>query len=275
LGEFTGKKILITGAGRGIGKRLAIGFAAVGAHVGLLARSRAEIDLARLEIEHAGGVALCLQADVRDFGQVCAAADEMRSQYGTIHSLVAAAGLQGPIGPFHEADPKVWLETLEVNLLGVIHGCRAVLPEMMARRSGKIVALAGRGATQARPNFSAYAASKAALARFVETVAEEVRDCNVQVNCMSPGGTYTHMIDQILQAGEKAGSKDLQDARQVRLTGGIPPERQIQLALFLASERSNHVSGKIVHVNDDWKRLEHTNVNPEIYTLRRVQKVNG
>ena len=64
-------------------------------------------------------------------------------------------------------------------------------------------------------------------------------------------------------------------ARQVRLSGGTPPEKQIQLAMFLASEKSNHISGKIIHVNDDWRRLEQSNIHPEIYTLRRVQKVNG
>jgi hypothetical protein len=90
---------------------------------------------------------------------------------------------------------------------------------------------------------------------------------------MSPGGTYTHMTDEILQAGDSAGSKEGEDARRIRLTGGVPPDKQIELALFLVSEKSNHVSGKIIHVNDDWKRLEHSNIHPELFTLRRVQKV--
>ncbi len=220
-------------------------------------------------------MAISLRSDVRDYAHLSAAVDELRSHFGPIHALIAAAGLQGPVGPLCEVDPRKWADTVETNLVGVMHACRAVLPEMVARRSGKIVVLTGGGTTKPRPNFSAYAASKAALARFVETLAEEVRDHNIQVNCMSPGGTYTHMTDQILQAGEKAGDKDLDDARQVRLTGGTAPERQIQLAMFLISQKSNHVSGKIVHVKDDWQRLEQSNVHPEIYTLRRVQKLNG
>ena len=264
---------MITGAGRGIGKRLAIGFAQAGARVGLLARSKAELDLAHLEIEHAGAVALRIRADVRDYEQVCAAVERMRVHFGSLNVLVCAAGIQGPIGPLAETNARAWTEVIETNLIGVMHACRAVLPHMIDQRSGKIIVLSGGGASNARANFSAYAASKAATARLIETLAEEVRDHNIQVNCMSPGGSYTVMTDEILRAGERAGWKDREDAMQVRLTGGTAPDKQIQLALFLASERSNHVSGKLIHVTDDWKRLENSNISPEIFTLRRVQKV--
>lgn len=264
--------VLITGAGRGIGKRLALGFAAAGARVGLLARSQPEIDLAKLEIEHGGGAALLIRADVRDFGQVCAAADRMRVVFGGVNVLICAAAVQGPVGPLAEIKPKLWAEAVETNLIGVMHCCRAVLPQMIERRSGKIIILSGGGAAYARPNFTAYAASKAGVVRFAETLAEEVRDYNVQVNCLAPGATYSHMTDEIIHAGEKAGRREIEDAEQVRITGGVSPEKQIQLALFLASERSNHVSGKLIHVNDDWKRLEAENMNPETFTPRRVNR---
>lgn len=265
--------VLITGAGRGVGKRLALGFAQAGARVGLVARTQAELDATKLEIEHAGGAALRIRADVRDFEQLSAAVDRMRVVFGGVQVLIAAAAVQGPIGPFLEGKSKQWQEVLETNVLGVMHACRAVLPQMIERRSGKIIVLSGPGATDARPNFAPFAASKAAVVRLVETLAEEVRDHNVQVNAMGPGGTYSSMTDEIIQAGSRAGTKDLEEAEHVRLTGGVPPEKQMQLALFLASERSNHVSGKLIHVNDDWKRLEHDNMQPAAYTLRRVLKV--
>jgi len=267
------KCVLVTGAGRGIGKRLALGFAAAGAKVGLLARSKAELDLAHLEIEHANSTALRLRADVRDFEQVHAAAERLRAHFGPVHILVCAAGVQGPIGPIAETDCREWAETVGTNLFGVVHALRAVLPPMIERRSGKVIVLSGGGAATPRPNFSAYAASKAALVRLVESVAEEVRDHNVQINCMAPGGAYTNMTDEILRAGERAGHREVQEASQVRMTGGVAPERQIQLALFLASESSNHISGKLIHVSDDWKRLESGAVHPDIFTLRRVQRV--
>lgn len=273
-GTLKEKNVLITGAGRGIGKRLAMGFAQAGARVGLLARSKAELDLARLEIEQAGGEAIKLAADVRDSDQLSAAVALMHEKFGGPDVLIAAAAVQGPIGPFLTVKPKAWSEAIETNLVGVANACRAVLPGMIERRSGKIIVIAGTGAVQSRPNFSAYAASKAAVVRFAECLADEVRDHNVQVNCMIPGDAYTHMTDEILSAGEgRAGVREYEDATQVRITGGLAPEKQTQLALFLASERSNHVSGKVLHVNDDWKRLEKENMRPELYTLRRLQKI--
>jgi NAD(P)-dependent dehydrogenase (short-subunit alcohol dehydrogenase family) len=271
--EFKDTAVLITGAGRGIGKRLALGFAGEGARVGLLARSKAELDLTHLEIEHTGGTALRLRADVRDFDQVSRAFDLMHAKFGEIHILICAAGIQGPIGPFLENSCAQWIETVQTNLIGVMHCCSAALPEMVMRRSGKIVVLSGGGASKPRPGFSAYASSKAAVARLVETLAEEMRDHNVQLNCMNPGGTYTHMTDEILRAGDKAGWKEHQNATEVRVTGGVPPDKQMALAMFLASERSNHVSGKLIHIEDDWKKLIHGAANPEAFTLRRLQKL--
>ena len=133
--------------------------------------------------------------------------------------------------------------------------------------------LTGGGATKPRPNFTAYATAKTALVRFAETLADEVQEHNVQVNCMAPGAAYTSMTDEILRAGESAGWREQEDAQQVRQSGGIAPEKQIQLAAFLISERSNHISGKLIHVSDDWKKLERESLNPEAFTLRRIQRV--
>ncbi|HUP02426.1 MAG TPA: SDR family oxidoreductase [Bryobacteraceae bacterium] len=271
---FSEKTILITGAGRGIGKRLALGFAQAGARIGLLARSQAELDMAKLEIEQAKGNALRIRADVRDLEQVMAAVDRLRVVFGGLDAVVCAAGTQGPIGPLLSTKPQSWTEAIETNLLGVVNSCRAALPGMVEARAGKIIVIAGPGSGHSRPNFSASAASKAAVVRFVECLAEEVSDSNVQVNAMSPGSCYTHMTDEVLRAGEDlAGVKEYEHARHVRMDGGEPPEKQIQLALFLASERSNHISGKLIHVNDDWKRYERDNMRPEMFTLRRVQKI--
>ena len=267
------KTVLITGAGRGIGKRLALGFAGAGAKVGLLARSLGELDLAVLEIEQAGGSAIGLRADVLDLDQLAVAVTRFRAAYQGPDVLIAAAGMQGPIGPFLSTDPKAWNLTVETNLIGVANACRVTLPRMIEKRSGKIILIAGGGAAYSRPYFSAYAAAKSAIVRFGECLADEVREHNVQVNTLAPGGVYTTMTDEILLAGEeKAGRKEIEDAEKVRVTGGVAPEKQAQLAMFLASENSNHISGKLIHVNDDWRRFEQESMRPELFTLRRVQK---
>jgi NAD(P)-dependent dehydrogenase (short-subunit alcohol dehydrogenase family) len=274
--SFKGIPVLVTGAGRGIGKRLAIGFALKGARVGLLARSKAELDLCHLEIEHGGGAALRIRADVCDYEQVSAAMERMRVQFGSpVQVLVCSAAILGPIGPFVETSPKSWHEIVQTNLIGVMNACRAVLPQMIERRSGKIIVIAGvGGALPARPNFAVHSATKTALVRFVESLAEEIADFNVQVNCLSPGETYTHMTDQVLAAGDRAGWREIETARQVRMTGGVPAEKQIDLALFLASNQSNHVTGRMIHVGDDWKKLKEKSITPELYRLRRNQKTS-
>lgn len=213
-----------------------------------------------------------MRADVCDMEQVAAAVDRMRVHFGPVHVLVCAAGIQGPVGPFLETPVRAWNETIATNLTGVANCCRAVMQHMIDHRSGKILVLAGRGASTSRPNFSAYAASKAAVARLVETIADEIRDHNVQINCMAPGAAYTNMTDEILRAGDRAGWQEAEEARNVRMTGGITADQQIKLALFLASQQSNHISGRLIHVHDDWKKLKHSNIDSDVYTLRRLTR---
>lgn len=271
--SFNDKSILISGAGRGIGKRLAIGFATAGAHVGLLARSKAELDLAYLEIAHAGGVSVRLQADVRDAEAVSAAVEQMRATIGAPNVCIAAHGVIGPVGPVEQADPAAFADALITQLAGAMYLCRAVIPGMRAARSGKIILLVGAGAESPRPRFSAYAACQAGLVRLAETMAEELAESNIQVNCMDPGVTYTSLTDEILRAGDLAGWTELQNAAQIRTTGGTPPDKQIHLAQFLACARSNHINGKLISVSDNLRKLEHANAQPDVYTLRRVHKV--
>jgi len=217
-------------------------------------------------------MALRFRADVCHFDELSAAVERMNVSWGGVHTLIASAAVQGPVGPYVDQRPRDWREVFETNVFGVLNSCRAVLPQMIQRRHGKILVISGGGAANPRPNFAPFAASKAAIARFVESLAEEVRDQNVQINSIFPGETYTSMTDEILHAGDRAGAHEIEVAENVRLTGGITADKQIQLALFLASERSNHVTGKLIHVHDDWKKLEHENGRPDAYTLRRHLK---
>jgi len=264
------KTFLITGAGRGIGKRLALGLSASGARIGLLARTRSELQLAHLEIAHGGGSSQILETDVRDYSQCTAAVAALSGIGNAPDALITAHAVFGAIAPLAATDPADWAQATSTNLLGALHVCRAVLPGMIARRRGKILLLTGPGADSPRPNFSAYAATQAALVRLAETLAAEVASFNIQVNCLHPGLTYTSLTDEILAASELAGERELRDAAHTRSTGGAATARQLELVQFLLSDRSNHLSGRLLTVHDDWKRLERAESHPELFTLRRT-----
>jgi len=271
--EFINKNILVTGAGRGIGKRFALGFARLGAKIALVGRSKAEIDLAHIEIEQAGGNALRIRSDVTDPEQLALAVDRARVVFGgPVDVLICAAAVPGPLTAFLHTPVKAWTEAIQINLIGVVHSCRAVLPSMVEKRAGKIIVLTCDSDDLPKLNFSAYATSKTAAVRFVESLAAEVLDDNVQVNCFDPGPAYTNLTDEIISAENRLEQRVVAAAKETRRTGGISPELQLQHMVFLASEQSNHISGKLIHVNDDWKKLKNATLRPDALTLRRMQK---
>lgn len=271
--EFHNKSVLVTGGGRGIGKRLALGFAQMGAKIALVGRSKPEIDLAHIEIEQAGGSALRIRADVTDPEQMAVAVDRTRVAFGApIDILICAAAVPGPLYPFLQTSLKLWSDALHINLLGVVHACRAVLPAMVERRAGKILVLVCGVDEVPVANVSAYSTSKTAVVRFVEALAAEVLDDNVQLNCLDPGPAYTTFTDELIRAESRLEPKVVEAAKQTRRTGGTSPDRQLQHAAFLASETSNHITGKLIHVSDDWKKLKNSTFRPDALTLRRLPK---
>jgi NAD(P)-dependent dehydrogenase (short-subunit alcohol dehydrogenase family) len=271
--EFKNKNMLITGGGRGIGKRLALGFARLGARIALLGRSKAEIDLAHIEIEQAGANALRIRADVTDPEQLALAVDRVRVVFGgSVDVLICAAGVTGPLYPFLQTSLKAWAEAIQINLFGVVHSCRAVLPSMIEKRGGKIIVLACQENEAPWLDFSAYSTSKAAVVRFVECVAAEVIEHNVQVNCLDPGPAYTNLTDEIIRAEKRLESRVVAEAKETRRTGGVSPDLQLQYAAFLASQLSNHITGKLIQVTDDWNKLKNATLRPDALTLRRTNK---
>jgi 3-oxoacyl-[acyl-carrier protein] reductase len=221
-----------------------------------------------------GGGGARIRADVCDYEQVSAAVERMRVQFGsTVQVLVCSAAILGPIGPFVDTSPKAWQDIVQTNLIGVMNACRAVLPNMIERRNGKIIVIAGVGGVlPARPNFAVHSATKTAVVRFVESLAAEVADYNVQINCLSPGETYTHMTDQVL-APANARDGELESARQVRMTGGVPG-KQIALAHFLASPELI-TTGRMIHVGDDWKKLKEKPSHPSSTGSGALQNVSA
>lgn len=275
--RLAGKVCIITGAGRGIGRAIAERFAADGAILVLAARSGVELEATAEVCRARGARAEVVPTDVAERDAVEAMVARAAGLDGHIDAFVHCAGIYGPIGASATVDPDEWMRAIDVNLGGTFLTCRYVVPHMLERRAGKIVLLAGGGATAPLPFFSAYAASKAAVVRFADTLAEEVREDGIQVNAVAPGLVDTQLQDDVLAAGERAGPL-LEKIRAARETGAgaVSADVAAELALFLASEASGALTGKLVSAPyDPWREWEgedeRLNATP-LYTIRRLDE---
>jgi len=272
------KVAIVTGAGRGIGRAIALAFAREGADVVVVSRTLSDVEETAAQVRALGRHALPLKVDVSKREDVENMVESALREFGRIDVLVNNAGILGPVGPLVENDANHWIETIRVNLIGVFLCCRAVLPVMVKQRKGKIINLSGGGAAYSRPRFSAYAASKTAVVRLTETLAEEVKGFNIQVNAIAPGAINTRIQEEILAAGEVAGEKALAEAKKVRETGGTSLDVPAALAVFLASDESDGLTGKLISaVWDDWRNMGAERIREielkGLYTLRRIDGV--
>src|SRR6266849_3705249 len=270
------KVALIVGAGRGIGEATALRFAAEGAKLILAARTAPELQAVTEIVKAAGGTAHFVVTDVTAPPEVASLVQKSIELFGRIDILVNAAGTYGPIGRAWDVDAKEWANTFSANLFGPFLLCQLVLPHMIRAGRGKIINFSGGGATSPLCRFSAYGVSKAAVVRFTETLAEELKEFNVQVNAIAPGAVDTKLQDSVLAAGEKAGDL-LQRIRRLRETGegGTPREVPAELSVFLASDDSRNLTGRLISApNDKWEswteqRLAEIMAKPW-FTLRRL-----
>lgn len=277
-GALEGRTAIITGASRGLGLAIARMYVTAGADVLMCARGGKVLEQARKEVAGLatqGQKVIAQVADVSDPADVDRLVEAALRAFPRLHILVNNAGVYGPMGPIEEVDWDVWVQAIEINLFGSVLLCRAVLPHFKAHRYGKIVQLSGGGATSPLPRISAYAASKVAIVRFAETLAEEVRDDHIDVNAIAPGALNTRLLDQVLAAGpEKVGQSFYERALKQEAQGGVQLEKGAQVAVFLGSAASDGITGKLISaVWDPWETLpEHLEdlQQTDVYTLRRI-----
>jgi len=272
------KVAIVTGAGRGVGRAIALALAREGADLVVVSRTFPEVEETAGQVRVLGRRALALRVDVSRMEDVENMVKSALRDFGRIDVLVNNAGILGPIGSLIENDVEQWIETVKVNLIGTFLCCKAVLPIMVKQGGGKIINLSGGGAAYPRPRFSAYGTSKAAVVRFTETLAEELKEFNIQVNAIAPGAINTRIQEEILAAGEAAGEKALAEARKARETRGTPPNVPAALAVFLASDESDGLTGKLISaVWDDWRSIGAERIKEielkGLYTLRRIDGV--
>jgi NAD(P)-dependent dehydrogenase (short-subunit alcohol dehydrogenase family) len=279
IGSLSKKTCLVTGASRGLGAALVRRFWSEGASLVLAVRTPASVAALVTELESRASDAQTLVVvalDLLDPDSVRSLVSRTRARgVERIDVLVNSAAVLGPIGGAAENPPDEWASAVTADLISPALICGAIVPWMAGFGGGRIINLSGGGATGPRPGFSAYAAAKAGLVRFSETLAEEVRALGITVNCVAPGVMATNMLAVVEQAGaDVAGSKEYAAAKKALEGGDKSLEPGVELITFLASPRSDGITGKLISaVWDNWRDFpNHLGelASSDVLTLRRL-----
>ena len=276
--ELQGRTAIITGASQGLGLEIAMRYVAAGASIIICARDESMLSEAADVLKRSASndqVIFHMVADVAESESVDALIDFVFDNMSRIDILVNNAGIYGPKGPTDSIDWVQWVRAINVNLLGSVLMCRAVIPHMKRQGYGKIVQLSGGGATNPLPNLSSYAVSKAGIVRFIETLAIEAAEYGIDANAIAPGALNTRMLDEVLASGPEAvGNEFYERALQQKASGGAGLEKGANLAVFLGSAGSDGITGKLISaIWDPWEELDRYKADLEdsdIYTLRRI-----
>lgn len=274
--KLADKRAVVTGASQGLGLSIAKAFAQEGADLLICARDPAALETARQAIAAAtASRVISCPADVTSERDVRKLTEISHAELGGVDILVCNAGVYGPKGPLESVEFEQWSKAIAINLFGAVLCCKLFLPQLRHAQRGKIVLLSGGGATKPMPFFSAYAASKAAVVRFGETLAEELRDARIDVNSVAPGALNTRLLDEVIAAGPEAvGRKFHELSIEQKRSGGTPLATAAALCVFLASAESDGLTGKLISaIWDSWKDLPaHKDdlARTDVYTLRRI-----
>jgi 5-hydroxydodecatetraenal polyketide synthase CpkA len=252
--DLHGTVVLVTGAGRGIGRQLARRLADHGAALALVARSGDELAETRDLIESAGGIAAAARADVTDADSLRVAFADLRRRLGPVDVLVNNAGVLGPIGPLWEVDVEDWWTTMDVNVRGTVLASRLVLPAMIAAGRGRIVNITSQAGVHRWPFVSGYSVSKAAVVKLTENLALEAKHHGVSVFSVHPGLLPIGMSETVTaHQPTSAHEARVRDWALAELAGGrgADPVRAIDLLVRLAAGDGDRLSGRHLSVHDD------------------------
>jgi NAD(P)-dependent dehydrogenase (short-subunit alcohol dehydrogenase family) len=243
--KLAGTIAIVTGAGRGIGREIALMQAREGAKVALLSRTAAEIDIVAAEIAEQGGIARAYPVDIVDLAAVGAVVAAVEAELGSVGLVTNNAAVFTAIGPIWEVDPAAWWRDIEVTVCGSFNVCRAVLPKMIARHRGRIINLTGGGTAGSFPQGSGYATGKAGILRFTESVSDTLAGTGVRMFAMDPGLVKTAMTNY--QLNSKAGRTYLPDVAGWFEKGiNVPPTLAARLTVEIAVGRFDKLAGRML-----------------------------
>ncbi len=236
-----GKVVVITGASQGIGASAAEVFAAAGAKVVLLARSEARITALA---EKLGGAAMALRCDVSVWPDVAAAVEAVTARFGRLDVWIGNAGVIEPIAKLAEVDPLDWAHSVAINLNGVLHGLRAVLPVMRSQGGGTVITLSSGAAHNPLEGWGAYCAAKAGAAMLTRVAHVEEGASGLRIMGLSPGTVATEMQVKIKASGVNAVSR-------LDPSAHIPPDWPARCLLWMCGPGADPWLGKEVSLRDD------------------------
>ena len=235
---------IVTGASRGLGRAMAVALAEAGADVALAARARAELEETARLVAATGRRALPVPTDVTDYAQVDILVRRAVAELGGLHVVVNNSGI-ARVAPVAEMSPEDFRATLDVNLVGVFHGCRAAAAHLIAQKSGKIINVASVLGQVGLPGYSAYAASKSGVMGFTRALAVEWARHGIQVNALAPGWFVTDMNADAF-GDARVRERLLRDV-PLRRTGR--PEEIGPLVVYLAAPASDFMTGQTVFLD--------------------------
>ncbi len=243
MDQLHGCVALVTGGGCGLGRAFAVALARNGMRVAVAARSANQLEETVELIRSEGHEAISVPTDVTLKAAVETMIDTVEAELGPVDLLVNSAGAGTPFGPTWELDAEEWWRTLETNVKGPLLCCNAVLHGMTERRRGRIINVASGAGTRSIQYMSAYVTSKAALIRFTEVLADEVREHGVSLFAIQPGTVRTAMAEELMQS--EAGEQWLPWFKNIFDEGrDDPPEAGAELVLYLASGEADALSGR-------------------------------
>ncbi len=245
---------VVTGANRGIGRAIAAAYADAGYAVVATARDAATLDDVVAGIEGSGGTAVALPCDVADEGSVDAMASQVLERFGSVHTVVANAGIAGPTAPLHETDLKSWRECLAVDLDGVFLTFRAFVPPLIAAGTGSLIAVSSM--TGKRPLYgrTPYAAAKMGVIGLVRTLALELGPHGVRVNTVCPGAVDGPRLQDVVRKQAQTKGITVEDALGVFTAASplgrlVQPEEIARTCTFLSSDAAASITGEDLNVN--------------------------